>query len=105
MLSVQGVRTKCVVANPEEAGRLCGRFMTDGGLTYFFDTRLHAPVLYGEFVPALVFLGGFIVSFLYNLLVADENLDTPQLTNIPRTVSQKFHQKMLTFLGLEGARS
>lgn len=46
MLRVQGVRTKCVVAYPEEAGRLCSLFMTAGSLTLYFDARLNAPVLY-----------------------------------------------------------
>jgi len=49
ILNVQGVRTKCVVAYPEEAGRLCGQFMTAGSLTLYFDAKLDAPVLYGKF--------------------------------------------------------
>lgn len=47
-LVVQGVRTRCVVAQPEEAGRLCGAFIMAGSLTFYVDAALDAPVLYGQ---------------------------------------------------------
>jgi hypothetical protein len=47
-LRVQSVRTKCIVAHPEDAGRVGLSFMTAGSLTYYFDAGLVAPVLYGE---------------------------------------------------------
>ncbi|KAJ7215185.1 hypothetical protein C8J57DRAFT_1396958 [Mycena rebaudengoi] len=45
-LLIQGVKTKCVVAPPGEAGRVGLSFMTAGSLTYYFDPGLVAPVLY-----------------------------------------------------------
>ncbi|KAJ7481932.1 hypothetical protein FB451DRAFT_1394532 [Mycena latifolia] len=45
-LRVQGVKTKCIVARPEDAGRVGLSFMTAGSLTYYFDAGLVAPVLY-----------------------------------------------------------
>ncbi|KAJ7729069.1 hypothetical protein DFH07DRAFT_217890 [Mycena maculata] len=45
-LLVQGVKTKCKVAHPDEAGRVGLSFMTAGSLTYYFDASLVAPVLY-----------------------------------------------------------
>ncbi|KAK7449250.1 hypothetical protein VKT23_013395 [Stygiomarasmius scandens] len=45
-LRVQGVCTKCLVARYGEAGRLGGKFMTSGSLTFYFDHKLAAPVLY-----------------------------------------------------------
>ncbi|KAJ7431880.1 hypothetical protein B0H11DRAFT_2261297 [Mycena galericulata] len=45
-LLVQGVKTKCTVAHPDEAGRVGLSFMTAGSLTYYFDAGLVAPVLY-----------------------------------------------------------
>ncbi|KAJ7889612.1 hypothetical protein B0H13DRAFT_2041366 [Mycena leptocephala] len=45
-LRVQSVRTKCIVAHPEDAGRVGLSFMTAGSLTYYFDAGLVAPVLY-----------------------------------------------------------
>ncbi|KAJ7216319.1 hypothetical protein GGX14DRAFT_441140, partial [Mycena pura] len=45
-LRLQGVRTHCVVSNPEDAGRVGVSFMTAGSLTYYFDAGLVAPVLY-----------------------------------------------------------
>lgn len=47
MLLVQGLRTKCFVGYPEEAGRLSGQYLYAGSLTFYFDARLDAPVLYG----------------------------------------------------------
>lgn len=49
-LLIQGVKTKCVVAPPGEAGRVGLSFMTAGSLTYYFDPGLVAPVLYGQFL-------------------------------------------------------
>ncbi|KAJ7653026.1 hypothetical protein B0H17DRAFT_1100933 [Mycena rosella] len=45
-LRIQGVRTKCIVAHSEDAGRVGLSFMTAGSLTYYFDAGLVAPVLY-----------------------------------------------------------
>ncbi|THU98506.1 hypothetical protein K435DRAFT_29228 [Dendrothele bispora CBS 962.96] len=45
-LRIQGVSTKCLIARYGEAGRLGGQFMTAGSLTFYFDTKLNAPVLY-----------------------------------------------------------
>ncbi|KAJ7432100.1 hypothetical protein B0H11DRAFT_2261021 [Mycena galericulata] len=45
-LLVQGVKTKCTIAHPDEAGRVGLSFMTAGSLTYYFDAGLVAPVLY-----------------------------------------------------------
>ncbi|KAJ7616305.1 hypothetical protein DFH06DRAFT_109470 [Mycena polygramma] len=45
-LRLQGVKTKCIVAHPEDAGRLGISFTTAGSLTYYFDEGLTAPVLY-----------------------------------------------------------
>ncbi|KAJ7690024.1 hypothetical protein B0H14DRAFT_2420558 [Mycena olivaceomarginata] len=46
-LRVQSVKTKCIVAGPDDAGRIGLSFMTAGALTYYFDAGLVAPVLYG----------------------------------------------------------
>nr|GAT55833.1 NAD(P)H oxidase regulator [Mycena chlorophos] len=45
-LRIQGIRTRCTVAEPDEAGRIGVSFMTAGCLTYYFDSALTAPVLY-----------------------------------------------------------
>ncbi|KAF5372613.1 hypothetical protein D9758_005185 [Tetrapyrgos nigripes] len=45
-LCIQGIKTKCVIARYGEAGRLGGQFMTSGSLTFYFDAKLNAPVLY-----------------------------------------------------------
>ncbi|KAF7342202.1 NAD(P)H oxidase regulator [Mycena venus] len=45
-LRIQSVKTKCIVAQPEDAGRVGLSFMTAGSLTYYFDAGLVAPVLY-----------------------------------------------------------
>ncbi|KAL0581676.1 hypothetical protein V5O48_000379 [Marasmius crinis-equi] len=62
MLRIQGVRTKCVVAQTGEAGRLGSQFMTSGSLTFYFAQKMDAPVLF----------------------VADESGNGP--SDIPRTV-------------------
>ncbi|KAJ6469168.1 hypothetical protein C8R47DRAFT_1150622 [Mycena vitilis] len=49
-LRLQGVKTKCIVAHPEDAGRLGISFTTAGSLTYYFDEGLTAPVLYGAYI-------------------------------------------------------
>ncbi|KAJ6538104.1 hypothetical protein B0H19DRAFT_1181717 [Mycena capillaripes] len=46
ILLIQRVKTKCLVASPEEAGRLGLSFLTAGSLKYYFDASLIAPVLY-----------------------------------------------------------
>ncbi|TRM58994.1 hypothetical protein BD626DRAFT_173987 [Schizophyllum amplum] len=43
---VQGVRTPCVVGRPGEANSIGAPFIVDGSLTFYFDHRLDAPVLY-----------------------------------------------------------
>ncbi|KAJ6562357.1 hypothetical protein B0H19DRAFT_1233997 [Mycena capillaripes] len=45
-LRIQSVKTKCIIAQPEDAGRIGVSFMTAGSLTYYFDAGLTAPVLY-----------------------------------------------------------
>ncbi|KAL0071179.1 hypothetical protein AAF712_001741 [Marasmius tenuissimus] len=62
MLRIQGVPTKCVIAEMGEAGRLGSQFMTSGSLTFYFAQKIDAPVLY----------------------VADESGNGP--SDIPRTV-------------------
>ncbi|KIK52737.1 hypothetical protein GYMLUDRAFT_963025 [Collybiopsis luxurians FD-317 M1] len=64
-LRIQGIQTPCVVARLGEASRLGGQFMTSGNLTFYFDTKLNAPVLY----------------------VGDEANERPALDTIPRTVT------------------
>ncbi|KAJ3931932.1 MAG: hypothetical protein NXY57DRAFT_895143 [Lentinula lateritia] len=48
-LRIQGVRTECLVARLGEASTLGGQFMTSGNLTFYFDNKMNAPVLYGEY--------------------------------------------------------
>ncbi|KAJ7026770.1 hypothetical protein C8F04DRAFT_102601 [Mycena alexandri] len=43
---LQSVKTRCIVAHPNDAGRIGLSFMTAGALTYYFDAGLVAPVLY-----------------------------------------------------------
>ncbi|KAF8201946.1 hypothetical protein K438DRAFT_1716580 [Mycena galopus ATCC 62051] len=45
-LRIQNVKTKCIVANSDEVGRIGISFMTAGSLSYYFDQGLVAPVLY-----------------------------------------------------------
>ncbi|KAJ7236894.1 hypothetical protein B0H12DRAFT_1139835 [Mycena haematopus] len=45
-LWIQGIKTKCIVAHPEDAGRVGLSFTSAGSLTYYFDAGLVAPVLY-----------------------------------------------------------
>ncbi|KAJ7165364.1 hypothetical protein C8R46DRAFT_1098450 [Mycena filopes] len=45
-LRIQSVKTRCIVANAADAGRVGLSFMTAGSLTYYFDAGLVAPVLY-----------------------------------------------------------
>ncbi|KAF7323741.1 NAD(P)H oxidase regulator [Mycena kentingensis (nom. inval.)] len=45
-LRIQGVRTRCVVADSDDAGRVGVSFMTAGSLSYYFDAGIVAPVLY-----------------------------------------------------------
>ncbi|KAJ3913209.1 hypothetical protein F5877DRAFT_28301, partial [Lentinula edodes] len=45
-LRIQGVRTQCLVARLGEASTLGGQFMTSGNLTFYFDNKMNAPVLY-----------------------------------------------------------
>ncbi|KAL1717691.1 hypothetical protein EV715DRAFT_274031 [Schizophyllum commune] len=45
-VTVQGVRTTCVVGHPGEANSIGAPFIVDGSLTFYFDHRLDAPVLY-----------------------------------------------------------
>ncbi|KAJ6449781.1 hypothetical protein C8R45DRAFT_1044428 [Mycena sanguinolenta] len=45
-LRIQGIKTKCIVAHPEDAGRVGLSFTGAGSLTYYFDSGLVAPVLY-----------------------------------------------------------
>ncbi|EEB97158.1 hypothetical protein MPER_03574, partial [Moniliophthora perniciosa FA553] len=73
ILRVQSVSTKCTVAHLGEAGRLGSQFMTAGSLTFYFDTKLDAPVLY----------------------VADELNDRP--SDIPRTVEPDRKLRRLSF--------
>ncbi|KAL1741154.1 hypothetical protein HDZ31DRAFT_46047 [Schizophyllum fasciatum] len=48
-VTVQGVRSACVVGYPGEANSIGAPFVVDGSLTFYFDHRLDAPVLYGTF--------------------------------------------------------
>ncbi len=76
-LRIQGIRTKCVIAHEGEAGRLCGQFLSSGSLTLYFDTKLDAPVLYGEHLQLRK-------CYRYSsLAVADDN---PDAASIPRTI-------------------
>ncbi|KAJ3716682.1 hypothetical protein F5878DRAFT_537529 [Lentinula raphanica] len=63
-LRIQGISTQCLVATLGEASRLGGQFMTSGNLTFYFDKKLNAPVLY----------------------VGDESNERPT-SHIPRTVN------------------
>ncbi|KAJ6617067.1 hypothetical protein B0H10DRAFT_2034577 [Mycena sp. CBHHK59/15] len=45
-LLLQGVKTKCIVGNPGEAGRLGVSFMSAGSLTYYFDSSRIVPIFY-----------------------------------------------------------
>ncbi|KAF7366274.1 Amidase signature enzyme [Mycena sanguinolenta] len=45
---IQGIKTRCIIAHPEDAGRVGLSFTSAGSLTYYFDSGLVAPVLYGE---------------------------------------------------------
>lgn len=47
-LRIQGIRAQCTVAHLGEASKLGSQFMTSGNLTFYFDSKLNAPVLYGE---------------------------------------------------------
>ncbi|KAK7062780.1 hypothetical protein VNI00_000269 [Paramarasmius palmivorus] len=78
ILRVQGVRTKCTVGHLGEAGRLGSQFMTAGSLTFYFDTKLDAPVLYGMSSSEGMQRG------LIGIPVTDELNDRP--SDIPRTV-------------------
>ncbi|KAF9026722.1 hypothetical protein BDZ89DRAFT_1067387 [Hymenopellis radicata] len=43
---IQGVKTKCVVGEQGDAGRLASGFLTSGSLTFHFDSAMNAPILY-----------------------------------------------------------
>ncbi|KAI4517787.1 hypothetical protein K525DRAFT_289232 [Schizophyllum commune Loenen D] len=47
-VTVQGIRTPCVVGHPGEANSIGAPFIVDGSLTFYFDHRLDAPVLYAR---------------------------------------------------------
>ncbi|KAK7039815.1 NAD(P)H oxidase regulator, partial [Favolaschia claudopus] len=47
-LRIQGIKVKCLVAEPGDAGHIGISFMTAGDLTYYFDSRCIAPILYRE---------------------------------------------------------
>lgn len=84
-LRIQGVRAQCTVAHLGEASKLGSQFMTSGSLTFYFDSKLNAPVLYGEYIPALRTL-----LMLYTL-VGDDGKERP--TNIPRTIMAPLMQR------------
>lgn len=44
---VQGVKTRCIVGEQGDAGRLANGFLTSGSLTFHFDSAMDAPILYG----------------------------------------------------------
>ncbi|KAI5886643.1 uncharacterized protein SCHCODRAFT_02642259 [Schizophyllum commune H4-8] len=71
-VTVQGVRTACVVGQPGEANSIGAPFIVDGSLTFYFDHRLDAPVLY----------------------VDDENRK-PDVSGIPRTIARTFHRSIM----------
>ncbi|KAJ7594151.1 hypothetical protein C8J56DRAFT_926102 [Mycena floridula] len=60
-VNIQGISMRCTIARPGEAGRLNARFLRD--LTFYFDSRLDAPVLY-----------------------ADDTLNRPEIGSIFRTI-------------------
>ncbi|KAE9406618.1 hypothetical protein BT96DRAFT_789108, partial [Gymnopus androsaceus JB14] len=68
-LRIQGVRAQCTVAHLGEASKLGSQFMTSGSLTFYFDSKLNAPVLY----------------------VGDDGKERP--TNIPRTIMAPLMQR------------
>ncbi|KAI5827056.1 hypothetical protein K523DRAFT_322387 [Schizophyllum commune Tattone D] len=71
-VTVQGIRTPCVVGHPGEANSIGAPFIVDGSLTFYFDHRLDAPVLY----------------------VDDENRK-PDVSGIPRTIARTFHRSIM----------
>ncbi|KAF8882092.1 hypothetical protein BD779DRAFT_1675080 [Infundibulicybe gibba] len=81
-LVIQGVETRCIVAEKGEASRVSTPFMISGSLSYYFDTRLNAPILHVE-----------------------SDILRPHPLNIPRTVQPNIYHKVLTVLGKIAARS
>lgn len=48
-LVVQGLEVPCVVAEEGEANRVSVDFLLAGSLSFYYDWKLDAPILYGQF--------------------------------------------------------